>query len=485
LKQKQQKYEDSMSIEEIKREVLRREKPSESDYRLLKEVFEYLRERGLRTFKEFNIKDAEITLVGSVAKDTWLKDDKDIDIFLLFPPTMSINELREIGLKIAKKIAPCRSEEKYAEHPYIEFTYRGVKVDIVPCFKVRKPSEVITAVDRTPFHTKYISERLTEEQRDEVRILKRFFKGIGVYGAEVKIEGFSGYLTELLILKYGSFEKVLEEVAKWRPWRVLIDIEGYYEEKSFRRQFSSPLIVIDPVDPTRNAAAAVSLQKMSELIAAAQAFLREPSLFFFYPPKPRPISCQELIKKISERGLHVVAVRFEHKYLVPDILWGELKRSLKGIHELLEREGVMVRDSTIWSNERDTSIVLFEVERIKLPSSEMHIGPLVYEREHAEKFLEKYRTSKNTYAGPFLHGDRWYVYRMRKYCDVRDIIEKNIGNIKLGKDIREAVKKKGVKIYVDSEICELLNGKEFAQELRRFLDKKPPWMVNCNEDKGY
>jgi tRNA nucleotidyltransferase (CCA-adding enzyme) len=37
-------------------------------------------------------------------------------------------------------------------------------------------------------------------------------KGTGVYGAEAKVEGFSGYLTELLVINYGSFPKALEAV---------------------------------------------------------------------------------------------------------------------------------------------------------------------------------------------------------------------------------------------------------------------------------
>ena len=30
-------------------------------------------------------------------------------------------------------------------------------------------------------------------------------QGIGVYGAEIKVGGFSGYLCELLVMKYGGF----------------------------------------------------------------------------------------------------------------------------------------------------------------------------------------------------------------------------------------------------------------------------------------
>ena len=44
-------------------------------------------------------------VVGSVARDTWLSGDRDLDIFLLFPPGFSREALEETGLDLARKIA--------------------------------------------------------------------------------------------------------------------------------------------------------------------------------------------------------------------------------------------------------------------------------------------------------------------------------------------------------------------------------------------
>ena len=57
------------------------------------------------------------------------------------------------------------------------------------------------AADKSPFHTEYVTNKLDEEKRDQVRLLKKFLKSLGIYGAEIAKNGFSGYVTEVLILK--------------------------------------------------------------------------------------------------------------------------------------------------------------------------------------------------------------------------------------------------------------------------------------------
>ena len=135
---------------------------------------------------------------GSVAKDTWLSENPDIDVFIRLPTSIPRKNLGEIGLKIARKAAAnARQVERFAEHPYLEAFMDGYRVDIVPCYDAKK-GEWQSATDRTPYHTDYIRKRLEINLLGEARLLKRFMQGIGIYGAELKIGGFSGYLCELL-----------------------------------------------------------------------------------------------------------------------------------------------------------------------------------------------------------------------------------------------------------------------------------------------
>lgn len=192
-----------MSFEQ---EVLARIRPSEeltaavdrAAVSLRSAVDAYIAEHGI---------PAETAFVGSYAKKTFL-DGNDLDLFVMFPKTMSKGEMVDIGLRIGDEVL--HGTHSYAEHPYSSGKWMGVDVDLVPCYRIDPGERPITSVDRSPLHTNYVMSRMTEAQRDEVRLLKKFMKGIGAYGAEPENRGFSGYLCELLVLKYGTFEAVLE-----------------------------------------------------------------------------------------------------------------------------------------------------------------------------------------------------------------------------------------------------------------------------------
>src|SRR5581483_3291449 len=156
--------------------------------RLLGRLRDALAERKLR---------GKPMLVGSVAKDTYLRSNVDLDAFVLFPMDVPRESLETWGLDLGRATLD-DPEEKYAEHPYTHGLFEGVKADVVPAYEIADVSQRMTAVDRTPFHTRFVLRRMSREQRDQVRLLKAFMKGVGVYGAEAKTHGFSGYLCELL-----------------------------------------------------------------------------------------------------------------------------------------------------------------------------------------------------------------------------------------------------------------------------------------------
>jgi tRNA nucleotidyltransferase (CCA-adding enzyme) len=135
---------------------------------------------------------AEGMVVGSVARNTWVRGDRDLDVFMLFDPGLSREALETDGLALARSIAGSFTErfhEKYAEHPYINATIDDVDVDIVPCYNVDSAERIQSAVDRTPFHTRYITSRINGLV-DDVLLLKQFTKAGGIYGSDQMTEGF-------------------------------------------------------------------------------------------------------------------------------------------------------------------------------------------------------------------------------------------------------------------------------------------------------
>src|SRR5262249_49282481 len=143
-------------------------------------------------------------------------DEGDLDVFASFPVDLEREYWESKVLPALKKrLSEYNIVERYAEHPFLELEVDQVRVNIVPCYRVEQ-GKWQSATDRTPFHTAYMRQHLTDRLRLDIRILKKFMKGVGVYGAEIRVGGFSGMLVETLILRYGSFLETLSHFADWR-----------------------------------------------------------------------------------------------------------------------------------------------------------------------------------------------------------------------------------------------------------------------------
>lgn len=168
-------------------------------------------------------------------------------------------------------------EIAYAEHPYTRATVEGYALDLVPCYDIKDAGRIKSAVDRTPHHNRYIFKNLTPMLSSEVRLLKQFSKSIGVYGSDLRVEGFSGYLSELLIIRYRSFVNLFKEAGKWEAGKVFIDLEKHHKARPDTKSKypGQPLIVIDPVDRNRNVAAALSPANFEKFKESVGAFIKK------------------------------------------------------------------------------------------------------------------------------------------------------------------------------------------------------------------
>jgi tRNA nucleotidyltransferase (CCA-adding enzyme) len=425
---------------------------------------------------------AIVRLEGSLAKDTWIKEDPDVDVFMRLPTTIPRESLGEIALKIARKATEGSEQvERFAEHPYLEAFVDGMRVNIVPCYDA-KPGEWLSATDRTPYHTDFINEHLKKAQHDEVRLLKRFMKGIGVYGAEIKIGGFSGYLCELLVLHYGSFVKVLEAFSQHIPKRV-VDMQGYYEhrQRELELLFPEPLVIVDPVDKARNVASAVQPQRLHNFVAASRAFLKAPSEEFFYPLKTTPLSVEELHKTLANRGSAIVFLVFNGVDAVPDVLWGQLHRTRKALKRQLELNNFKVLRDAIWCDDKAKSVIfIFELEQRVLPSVTKHLGPPLEFKEECDSFLSKYASKADIIAGPFIDEGRWVVELPRKFPDAAEMLKVKLRSggrdIGVAELIAKALREDFL-ILLDAEITEhYIYNAGFAEFLTEFLVGKPFWL---------
>ncbi|MDT3433656.1 CCA tRNA nucleotidyltransferase [Haloarcula sp. 1CSR25-25] len=429
--------------------------------------------------------DAEVVQVGSTARGTWTAGDRDVDVFVCFPPSLDREALEEYGLTVGHAVLP-EGREEYAEHPYVVGEREGYAVDLVPCYAVEDATEIQSAVDRTPFHTRYLQARLDDDRAGEVRVAKQFLKGIGVYGSDLRTRGFSGYLTELLVLEYGGFRAVVEAVADWHP-PVRLDPEDHGSET-----FDDPLVVIDPTDPERNVAAVLSAANVATLQHYARDLLAEPRASLFTEDEPDPLTAADVEATVSRRDTTPVALRFTAPDVVDDQLWPQLRKSRDGLCSELDRRGFevlrsaafveagttdvesrAVEDTTVGGGKlpaQPEAVLLLEFAVAERPAVERHEGPPVHVREHASGFFEKYDGDAEV-AGPFIDGDRYVVERPQAFTTAVGFLSSEaVFDVGLGPQVASALES-DYEILAGTEIAALAGG--FGVDLADYFDPKP------------
>ncbi|MBI4017589.1 MAG: CCA tRNA nucleotidyltransferase [Candidatus Aenigmarchaeota archaeon] len=401
----------------------------------------------------------EPVFCGSIAKGTWLAGTKDIDLFLIFQERVVREELERIGMEVAKSITEGlggRWEVAYAEHPYLRAEIEGHKIDIVPAYGVKDAANIKSAVDRTPHHVRYVQRKLDRSLLNEVRLLKKFCRGAGVYGSDLKTEGFSGYLCELLIIEYGRFTDALKAAKEWVPGTV-IDLENHHEDA--RKKFpKDPLVIIDPVDPGRNVAAVLSLENFLVFVKRAREFLEDPKLSAFFSMPSGLATVDDITKHINERETRFVFVRFATPDVIEDVLWPQLRKCTERLRTLLEENEFEVLRTGIWSD--DVSVIVIELLVDELPAIQKRKGPSAFDAANTQKFLEHYKG-----FNVFLERDAWTVEAKRRYRSaidlLRDFLKEDAGKLKTN----------GIPSYIADalhEDVEIATGEHVLRLLRRY-----------------
>ncbi len=307
---------------------------------------------------------------GSYSKGTWLPDKADVDIFIKFKKTTPEKKFTDIAKKVGfDALKQFKPYVRYSEHPYVEATIRKTKVNVVPCYDV-KAGKWQSSADRSPFHTEFMLESLSGQMKDDVRLLKSFLKSNGIYGAEIAKQGFSGYVAEVLVWNFRSFEKVIKSIAKIKPNEVI---------GKATKKFDTPIVIMDPIDSSRNLAAAISEENIGKFVLSCRAFLKNPSINYF----------KSKSRKITESNLeNVLLVSFNYKPRSPDIIAGQIKRAASSLAVQLDMGGFRVlRHSTVSDDKK--AHLLFLMQSIDIPENHVKDGPEFFSEFDSNSFISK------------------------------------------------------------------------------------------------
>lgn len=371
-------------LSKILEDAKRMTTPKPEEYEKADKVARLVTEQ-VKRYSETSQFTPKVIVGGSYARDTWLPEDADIDVFLSYPLQASKEELERDSYRIS-----CQAFGKenliirYAEHPYVETNVEGSRVNIVPCYMVKR-GHWVTAADRSPYHLKFMQEHLSRTQRSDVRLLKKFMKASGTYGAEIKIGGFSGYVCEVLIYRFKSFKGLLEEAVKWKLPLIITDRER--QQYVMERFPDDKVIVTDPIDVNRNLGRAISVATLSRFILSCRSFTREPKLGYFME-KEKTLAIKREQSYLID---NVLCVFFEHEQTSVDILWGMLNHTIDSLTRHLEGEGFKVIRSKAASDERKTSAFIFLFETMNISPYHVRLGPEIFDEGNVQKFTSKNR----------------------------------------------------------------------------------------------
>lgn len=402
-----------MSVDSVINEVLKEVKPKLDERRKTEFVIEYVKSVLEKNIVKLGVK-ADLVLVGSFAKDTWLSGVYDVDLFVRF-------ENEEDFLKLKDIVKSFNPSVVHGSRDYFSARIKGFDFEFVPALKISSPELAVNPIDVTPFHVRYVKNKMSKKPdlNNEIRLFKLFCKAAGVYGAESYMSGFSPYVMELLLVFYGSFKKLITAFDIIRP-KLFLDFESYYKSFSEASKKLSdskvegcPLILIDPLLPSRNAAAALGFSSFSKLQFHARKFLRNPSSSFF---KPKVVSKKTIMNLSAKRGtfLYFYDLVIAGKR---DVFLSKLQKNVKKIVGVCNKNDFRIYDYGILEIKNRAS-VYFEFLNDIVCRTERHLGPYVWvDSKNFDSFMKKWGVKV------YVFEDRLAVDTKRKYLKAKKLLD--------------------------------------------------------------
>jgi tRNA nucleotidyltransferase (CCA-adding enzyme) len=382
--------------------VLKEIKPTKKEEQELNKL-------ATQVIKKIKVSKAVPMIGGSGAKKTWLRNAYDVDIYVKFnfntykDKSENIAEILHKALKKKfKKVTRLHGSRDYFQTKVNNYTF-----EIVPIIDISKPEQARNTTDFSQLHVKYVGKHVNKNKKlaDEIRLTKQFAKANNVYGAESYIRGFSGYVLELLTIHYGSFEKLMKAMAKWKTETIIgkkKDVQKLNPSKE------SPLIFIDPVQPIRNAAAAVAHEKYYDFIMAARTFLRHKSTDLFK---------ETYIDK--EKMCHLGPVIHLDIKPLPgnrDIVGAKILKAFKFMKKQIKDHDFTFID-THWSFDYDNKkgAFYFIVDKQELPPTRKQQGPPISNKKALQNFKKKHKRIK-------IANKQAYAIKKRAYTKIKPLI---------------------------------------------------------------
>ena len=379
---------------------------------------------------KIKVKDASIIVGGSGGKNTWLKGTHDIDLYVKFNYSKYKDKSDQLSTLLYKALKKSfkKIDRLHGSRDYFQIGQDSFTFEIVPILDIKKHTQARNTTDLSQLHVTYVKKH--PKVANEIRLAKVFAKAQNVYGAESYQRGFSGYCLEVLTIKYGSFKKLLRAIAKWKKTEHIGSKKLIAQLNAAKKE--SPLILIDPVQPDRNVAAALSQEKYDLLRKAAKQFMKNPSIRLFEEKK---FDLRKLSKKGKLIFLEVSPLRGKK-----DIVGAKMLKAYEFIQKHIQLHDFELIDSN-WQFSPETFSYMYFIVHPKPLSKEMQrLGPPLKAEKSVKIFKKKHKKT-------IKKGKRIYALLPRPFTTIEPCLEAILQE----KNVKERVKEIKIQAIVEAK----------------------------------
>ena len=345
---------------------------------------------------------------GSYAKGTWIKGESDIDILGIFEKESEIEKL--------ENLVPDNFVETFGTRKYFRGYFKNMEIEVVPVVKFSDISKVKNSIDLSVLHADYINSKLSPAQKMDVIILKALCKANNCYGSETYMRGFSGYVLEVLIDKFGSLKTLAENVEKW-------DDKVFLDNVKTKENYS--IFLSDPTNPSRNICASVSSENLSKFVFSLKLLKAYPNINLFLESNVRDI----INKQSRLRGAKLFT--FTTKIKEPkDIFLSKYVKNVGKLIDELKRNDISIY-SADFDYSRNEAKLFIQIANFPRTATRIVYGPSAFSSsEILENFLKSHKNvfvSGNRLAYDKAYGikdfNKFILIKIKEYMSQKSILD--------------------------------------------------------------
>ena len=175
-------------------------------------------------------------------------------------------------------------------------------------------------------------------------------------------------------------------------------------------------MVIDPVQPDRNATAALGNETLQRFISAAAGFIKNPSGKFF---EKEEVTIERL--RLKAKGKRLVLVEAVPVRGKEDVAGAKLVKAYQHILQQLEKNGFeLAMSGWEWDKHKPSIALMWYATEKGEPKAEIREGPPLSNIQHAERFSDEHSSKAGREL--FEKSGRLYARIRRKYKQPQQLI---------------------------------------------------------------